>query len=231
MTDLVTGDFEQAGKTVLTAVDFSDQITDFGVIFPNSGYVELLTLTGQYLEAAEKIEWFDESIDLSGWPNEAALISRVRGWLALAGHRYTEAQEYFEAAINRLSFDDESVALSKIGLAGAAFGLGHRGQTRNLLSEALSTSTRNQCYLPMVFALPMTLPILAEGDPDLAIYVYQQVKMDPFLAKAPLFEDLVYRDIPEEISSLPDVKIEGGHQRREALWATAKLVLEKWAGD
>ena len=83
----------------------------------------------------------------------------------------------------------------------------------------------------MVFTLPMTLLILAEEDPELAIYVYLQVKSDPFLSVAPLIEDLVYKNLPDEITGIPEVKIRGGHERREALWETANLIHEKWANE
>jgi hypothetical protein len=82
----------------------------------------------------------------------------------------------------------------------------------------------------MVFTLPMTLPILAEGDSELAIYVYKQIKNDPFLVGAQLFKDLVYQDLPDDVAGLTETKIEGGPVQREALWATAKLVLEELTG-
>jgi tetratricopeptide (TPR) repeat protein len=231
ITQWLTGDFEQAQKTILMAVDFPYQISDFGVIFPNSGYIELLLISGRYREAAEKIEWFDECIDFRGWPYEAARLSRVSGWLALVDQRCVEAQTYFEAAIDRLPYDDESVAWSQAGLAKAAWDLHDREKARDLLTEALSTSVRIQCYIPMVFTLPMTLPILAEGDSELAIYVYRQIKSDPFMAKAQLFEDLVYQDLPDEVAGLTEIKIEGGPVRRKALWAITKLILEKLRGS
>ena len=227
VTQWLTGDFEQAKKTILMAVDFPDQISDCGVIFPNSGYIELLLITGQYREAVEKIEWFEECIEFSGWPYEAARLSRVRGWLALVEYRYTEAKQHLEAAINRLPNDNESVAWSQAGLVRARLGLNDREKARDLLIEALSSAVRIQCYIPMVFTLPMTLPILAEGDSELAIYVYRQIKSDPFLARAQLFKDLVYQDLPDEVAGLTEIKIEGGPARRKALWATAKLILEK----
>ncbi len=107
--------------------------------------------------------------------------------------------------------------------------MGHRDEARELLTETLSTSIDIQCYIPMVFTLPMTLPILVEEDPDLATYVYQQVKKDPFLAKAQLFDDLIYKNLPAEITDVRDMEIKGGPERREALWETARLVLEKWS--
>ena len=213
------------------AADFPDQISDCGVIFPNSGYIELLLISGQYREAAEKIEWFDDCIDFRGWPYEAARLSRVGGWLALVDQCYAETQAYFEAAIDRLPYDDESVAWSQAGLARTALGPNDREKARVLLTEALSSSIRIQCYIPVVFTLPMTLPILAEGDSELAIYVYRQIKRDPFLARAQLFKDLIYQDLPDEIAGLTEIKIEGSPVRREALWATAQMVLEKLTGS
>jgi len=231
VTQWLTGAFEESEKTMLTAVDFSQKLSDFGVFWPNSGYIQLLALTGRYHEVAEKIEWVNECLAVSGWPYISCQLSRVLGWLSLVDHRYTAARAHFEASIDCLPSDAESIAWSQAGLAGAEFGLGHRDETRNLLTKALCTSIQIQCYIPMVFTLPMTLLILAEEDPELAIYVYLQVKSDPFLSVAPLIEDLVYKNLPDEIMGIPEVKIGGGPERQEALWETANLIHEKWANE
>ncbi len=107
VTQWLAGAFENAKKTLLMAVDFPEKISDFVVIFPNSGYIELLTLTGRYREAAKKIDWANECIDVNGWPSVSARLSRVLGWLAMVNHHYTEAKEYFQASIERFPYDAE----------------------------------------------------------------------------------------------------------------------------
>jgi predicted ATPase/DNA-binding SARP family transcriptional activator len=224
----LSGDFDGAEETILHGVDFTQEPSRGVVVYPNTFFIELLTLTGRYTESAKKIEWVNECLDVSGWPYVSGRLSHIQGYLALVDYRYGEASVHFQASIDCLPYEVLFIAWSQAGMAGAEFGLGHRDEAKKLLNEALTTSMNTQGYVPMVFALPMTLLILVNEDPELATFVYQQVKRDPFLAKAQLFDDLVYKSLPEEITSLPEVEISGGPERREALWVTAKMILEKW---
>lgn len=92
----------------------------------------------------------------------------------------------------------------------------------------IDIQSRIQGYIPMVFTLPITLLILAQEKPKLAGYVYQQVRRDPFMSKAQLFHDLVYKHLPDEITDIPVEMVEHNAEYREVLWATARLLLECW---
>jgi hypothetical protein len=84
-----------------------------------------------------------------------------------------------------------------------------------------------QGYIPMVFTLPITLLLLADDDIQSIKKVYTQVRRDPFMSKAQLFHNLVYKHLPEEISTLSVETVEHSDEHRETLWDIARLLLEK----
>jgi hypothetical protein len=127
--------------------------------------------------------------------------------------------------------DDEFIAWSQPYLALAHYRLGDREQARKLLTEALSTCIDIQGYIPMVFTLPITLLLLAEEDIKFATKVYEQVQRDPFMSKAQLFHDLVYKHLPESMTATPVEIVEHNSEHREALWDTARLVLSHWRAE
>jgi hypothetical protein len=73
--------------------------------------------------------------------------------------------------------------------------------------------------------------ILADEDLELGIEVYQQVMRDPFLGKAQLFKDIVYKYLPDEITTIPVETVETSPEHREGLWAAARKVLATWKDE
>jgi tetratricopeptide (TPR) repeat protein len=230
----LAGDFEKAEKNILAAFHVYKNLSNTEVIYPGTCNIELFALTGRYRKAEEKIKRADEwlnNLDVIGFPFMAGRLSRVLGWVALVENRYPKAIEHIEGSIECFQYDDESIAWSQPYLALAHFGLGDQDKARKLLTEALSTSIDIQGYIPMVFTLPVTLLLLVEEDVLFAKKVYTQVRHDPFMSKAQLFHDLVYKHLPEEITSMPVEMVEHSPEHREALWETARFVLEKWKAE
>ncbi len=110
---------------------------------------------------------------------------------------------------------------SKTFLARAEFGLRNFLKAKDILLDMLSTSIDIQGYFPLVFTLPITLLFLAEEDIEFAIKVYTLVRRDRFMSKAQLFHDLVYKYLPEQITSIPVEIVEHSPEYREALWETS----------
>jgi len=230
----LAGNFENAEESIETAVDITQQLSNARVIFSNVCLIELLALTGRYRKAALKIELvrdWSKTFEMDNWSYLSGRLAWIQGWMALVNQGYPEALAYLETSIEGAQFDDERIAWSQPYLALAHFRLGDRVQARKLLTEALSTSIEIQGYIPMVFTLPVTLLLLVEEDLQFAANVYTQVRRDPFMSKAQLFHDLVYKHLPEEITSVPVEMVQHSSKHRAALWDTARLVLKKWPGN
>jgi hypothetical protein len=94
-----------------------------------------------------------------------------------------------------------------------------------LIIESLSTAIAMQAYIPLVFTLPITLPLLAEEDLQMATKVYPQIRRDRFMSKAQLFHDLIYKHLPDELTAISVDTVDHGDEHLTALWETARLVL------
>ena len=70
-----------------------------------------------------------------------------------------------------------------------------------------------------------TLLLLVEEDLEFAKNIYKQVRRDRFMSDAKLFQDLVYKHLPEELTEINVETVEHNKEHREALWNIAWLVL------
>jgi hypothetical protein len=102
--------------------------------------------------------------------------------------------------------------------------MGDLVQAKELLIEAISIEIRIQAHIPMVFTLPTTLLLLVEIDLEFAKKIYEQVRQGRFMSNAQLFHDLVYENMPEELTEINVETVELSDAHREALWETARLV-------
>jgi hypothetical protein len=165
---------------------------------------------------------------LSG-PYLPGRFRQTLGWITLGQKQYDKAASHFAHSIeifSRIS-NKENSAKSQAGLARTKLGLGNRQAARQLLQEAIATATKIQAYIPMVFTLPVTLLLLVEEDIQFAKKIYRQVRRDGFMSNAPLFHDLVYQHLPDEITSIPVETVEHNDEHREALWKTAEELLNE----
>jgi tetratricopeptide (TPR) repeat protein len=226
----LAGDFDNAIKSIELAVDITQQQSNVRVVFSNVSLVELLTITGRYRQAASKIvqinDWL-RAFNMDNWPDLFGRLARIRGWLALLERDFLGGLAYLETSIEGVPRNGEIAAWSLPYLALAHYWLGDPEQTRELLIEALSATIKIKGYLPMVFALPVTLLLLAEEDLEFKKKVYRQIRRDRFMSNAQLFHDLVYKHLPEDNSSISVETVEHSDEHREALWETARVVLKK----
>ncbi len=227
------GEFKDAEKSIRLAVETTGDQQYVVHLISFFCKIELLVLLGHYDTAHQtllKNDTWLKGFDLYYFPYDTARYLRILSWLSLIEKNFFQAIENIEKSISiaKEQKDEISIAWAGAFLALVEHELGNTDIAKGILINALSIAIETQGYIAMVFCLPMTLLILAKENLDLATDVYQQVKSDPFLAKAQLFYDLVFKHLPVEITCISEVEIKSGPQNREALWATAKLVLKKW---
>ncbi len=236
VTAWLLGDLPQAGAAFEEAIQFSEQYAANLNVYALTCRAEWLAVSGAYQQADESLDdlkSIPERVlterNMSG-PYLSGRFRQTLGWIALGQQQYAGAAAHFERSSEIFGgiSDRETLAWSQAGLAITKIEGGNWQAARQCLQAALATAIDMQGYIPMVFTLPVTLLILAREDPELAAHVYRQVRRDPFLGQAQLFEDLVYQYLPPQIRALEVGAVQGGPPRRAALWSTAKLVLEKW---
>jgi tetratricopeptide (TPR) repeat protein len=228
----LAGNFNKAEESIRTAIDMARHQSNINIIYPHICHIEFMALAGRYHEASIKIQQStDWSKGIEIWPFLINRIFRIQGWISLVEKQNLEAINHLEKSIAVLTEDNEFISWSQPFLAVAYIGLEKYGRARKLLAEALSTTIDTQNYIPMLFSLPITLLVLVKDDPILAARVYEQIQRDPFMHKAQLFKDLVYKCLPEEITSLQVETVAHSDEHRESLWETARLVLEKMTTD
>lgn len=227
----LAGEFDQAQGSMLTAMDTLKDYPYLATWYVYMSRIEFLLLTGQYEAAGEMIQRIDELARDDERRNYSFItrFTRICSWLPLVNGQYTHAKGFLLEAIATPVYGEEEITIwSQAFLALAERGLGNQDKGKEILKVTLSTAIEIQSYIPMVFILPMTLLFLADEDLTLASEIYQQVMRDPFLGKAQLFYDLVYRYLPDEITSVPVDTVETDPEHREALWAAARKVLAAW---
>jgi DNA-binding SARP family transcriptional activator/predicted ATPase len=231
----LSGRYDQAEKAILTGIEIRKSLENLPDIYPQISYIELLVITGCYQQASNKANYFNQWLQIH-FPTGFwfGFFARTQSWIALTKGNYEEAIRHSIKSIEqfrRSSSKLEWVAWTKASLARAEYGLGKPCQAKKILTEALSTSLDIRGYIPMVFILPVTLLILANEDPQLGAEVYHQIMRDPFLGKAQLFKDIVYKYLPDEITAIPVKTVETSPEHREKLWATARKVLATWKDE
>lgn len=227
----LSGLFDEAEKSIMTSFgnkqDWNHWLCIVGDIFQ----IEFLVLMGNYWEAKDKANnkelWLD-GFDYKSIPAFNSFL-RSLGIIALVERDHELAKihliESIKVLLDNQEYYEEWSAWSQAYLALVEINLGNISQAKEIITEALSTALHIQGYIPMVFNLPMTLLILANDNLELGAEVYQQVMSDPFTGRAPLFEDLVYQYLPDEIRSIPVNPVENSPKHRERLWAMARKVL------
>ncbi len=229
----MSGEFAAAEEDIQRAVKIAAGQTPNAQVFPSIALVEYLAITGRYAEARSR---FDE---MKGLVREVfvgrfldARLPRVLGWLALAGQHWQEAREHFEKSIEmyRQDADDEQVAWSQAGLAAAAIQEDRMAEAKDLLTEALWTTIEIQGFIPLIFTLPVVCLYFARNDPESAGRLYWEIQASPFLRNAPLFHDIAYKYLPDDmiVASGPEMDPISDSALREHLWSTASRVLSTW---
>jgi tetratricopeptide (TPR) repeat protein len=102
----VLGDFDSAEKTISSIVNLTKNQYNTRVLYPNICITELLTITGRYYEANEKIDRADSwlnNIKISQWSFHDGRLSRVLWWIALRNDHYEVAQDHTESKNKMLS--------------------------------------------------------------------------------------------------------------------------------
>jgi tetratricopeptide (TPR) repeat protein len=227
----LAGDFEEAEISLCESINFQ---IDTGLppdASPMVVYSQFLALTGRYDEALEGLNpdhYFSKDLLIDDFV--ICVQSRVNCWVALIRGQYVEAKtnSLFRIDKARSISYEPWVAESQADIARAEYGLGNFLEAKCNLFEALSTAIELEGYYQLVFALPVTLLILADEDFELATEVYKIAKRDPFLGRAQLYIDLIYQHLPEEITSIPVMTVETSPGHREALWEAARKVLASW---
>ena len=228
---LLRGDLTRAVSNIEEALYLSKRTGKTDQVDATIYYAKSLVLTGSYSQVSNQLKNIEIlAQDLILDKRTFGRLTRIMGWVALALKNYPEACFQFIQSIEffHLTAEHDQEAHSQAGLARAMIGRSNWEEAHHLLEEALSTAIEIQGYIPMVFALPMTLLFLAEEDIKFTARVYKQVRCDPFMGKAQLFHDLVYKHLPEEITTVPVEMVEHNPEHREALWETTRLVLAKW---
>jgi tetratricopeptide (TPR) repeat protein len=233
MTLWARGDLVKASETFEESLSLSQQYACNPSIFATTANAEYLAIMGAYQQADEQLQ------NLKTLPEEllterflrgkflSGYFRQILGWIALGEGRYAEASDHFKRSIRifRSIKSRESEAYAKAQLARAEFGLGNKRTAHNLLKEALETEIEIPGYVAMIFTLPIALLILVEEEYAFTQKVYQQIRSDPFMGKAQIFEDLVYQHLPEKIRCFPISKAANTPEHHNALWNTARLVL------
>ena len=225
------GNFDEAEQTIVEINSTAQELNPAARIFPTICYAEFLAISGRYREASGQLDLLETlTQDLFIDRFTDGRLARVTGWVALALKNYAEAETQFRRSIElyQVNSDDEQITWSQAGLACALMGQHRWEAAHQLLIETLWTSIEMRAFIPLAFSLPMVVLYLAHKAPDQAAQVYAQIQNDPFIANAPLFEDIVYQYLPKDIrmKSGPD---EGQlPQDHEILWSAAAGVLSNW---
>jgi tetratricopeptide (TPR) repeat protein len=229
----LTGEFASAEAVIRESLSISQELEHGARLFPTICLAEILAIRGRYREANDQIRFLKsatEGIFLDRFTHGRML--RVFGWVALAERNYAEARMLFEKSIQlyQTNADDEQIAWSQAGLAAVAIHQGNWEEAHQLLIEALWTCIEIQGFISLLFTLPVVSLYLTKYDPEQASGVYAQIQHSPFLAKAPLFKDIVYQFLPDEIvKSTGKVEaISGEAYTRQVLWSAASSVLASW---
>ncbi len=233
VTHWLSGEFLQAESALRETLVLTQDLNPAGRIFPIICNAEYLAITGRYREAHAQIRLLDsliEGIFVDRFTD--GRLARVQGYIALAEKKYTEARLLFERSIElyQQNSDDEQVAWSQAGLAGVAIHQGNLEEAHQLLTEALWTAVEIQGFIPLLFVLPVVSLYFTRTNPDQAAFVFEQVQSSPFLAKAPLFAEIVYKYLPDEIKEHVDSEDASpvGFDCSQRLWATASQILSSW---
>jgi predicted ATPase/DNA-binding SARP family transcriptional activator/tetratricopeptide (TPR) repeat protein len=229
VTEWLQGKFIDAENSILTSIDMMmDQNFDPS-FYSHLCHIELLLLSGRYEMAVEKYKRKDEwsrgfkitlNYDLGRKSRILSLIRLVEKDYALAREQLHESIKHYRAEP-----DEESIAWSEAFLALTEYHLGYHSKGKEILERALSTAIEIQGYIPMVFALPISLVFLENEDINLVKAIFQVVRRDPFLGKAPFWDDLVYQSLANEIKRIPTETVETNPDHRDNLWAAARQVL------
>jgi len=229
----LSGEFASAETVIRESLDISQELEAGARLFPNICLAEILAIRGRYREANDQIRFLKsatQSIFLDRFTH--GRMTRTFGWVALAEKRYADARIEFEKSIElyQKNADDEQIAWSQAGLANAAMHQGNWDEAHQLLIEALWTCIEIQGFIPLLFTLPMVCLYLEKENPEQACQVYAPIQHSPFLADAPLFRDIVYQYLPEEIVKSTS-RLEAAPQdldSRQILWSAASSVLTAW---
>lgn len=223
------GDFSGAEAVILDALTASQEFTPSAQIFPMTTAAELMTMLGCYHEAQTYMDALKPLLQgkFIGSFGESR-IARVHGWIALVRKDYQSAETQFKRSmdLDRISSDDEQIAWSRGGLAHAKMCQAKWEDARQQLENALKTAIKIKGFIPMIFSLPFALKYLAYRRHVITHNLYQQILESPFLGKAQLFTDLVYRDLPGEYKRTPKVIVDTSPDHREMLWVVARDVLD-----
>jgi hypothetical protein len=81
-----------------------------------------------------------------------------------------------------------------------------------------------------MFVLPVVSLYLAEKNPEQAGFVYTQIQHSPFLARASIFQDMIYQYLPQGVKDQPGAAELAADQDdlNQRLWSTASSVLSTW---
>ncbi len=219
---------ETAFQQALELVKGKDENTR---LFPIIFYAEFLLICGQYREAKEQLQiakTISNHLFISHFV-EGRLVRNI-SWIALAEKNFAEAKVQFEESIRlyEINADDEQIAWSQAGLARAEIGLGNLEEAKTLLMEALWTAIEMQAFIPLVFALPITVLYLTKEDLEFAKVVAEQIKSYPLLTKAQFFNDIVNHYLPDEITGTPLVDFDLNTDPNSSLWSAASSILSNW---
>jgi len=233
VTHWLLGEFSEAEDALREALALTQDLNPAARIFPVICFAELLAITGRYREANYQIHFLKsltEGLFIDRFGD--GRLARVHGYIALAEKKYPEARLQFERSIDlyQQNADDEQVAWSQAGLAAVAIHQGDREEAYQLLTEALWTAIEIQGFIPLLFTLPIVSLYLASENPKQAHFVYCQIQNSPFLAKAPLFKEIVYNYLSEDIKELSDSAdiFPAELEFRQRLWASAANILSSW---
>ncbi|MCB8944564.1 MAG: tetratricopeptide repeat protein [Ardenticatenaceae bacterium] len=226
-----SGHFEQAHDSLIEARALGRELNyPWTIAFPTTLYSELLALTCQYEAAREHVQQ-GLSILRRGISNPFVVgrAYRTLGWLALAAGQYGAAQDWFRQSIEtyRSDGDDEAIAWSTAGTGHALLGLGNVAQARRVVADALWTAVELQAFIPLLFLLPITILLLTkQGQDKWAERLRLLAMRTPFLAKAPLFAELVWSQLPRLKKAPPIEETAMAELRRELWTAVAQLLAE-----
>jgi tetratricopeptide (TPR) repeat protein len=201
----------------------------FASAFPTIFHGELLALTNQYEAAREHIPQGITQIrpDFSSRLFLLGRAYRVMGWLELAAGHHGSAQDWFEQsteAYHSLA-DDEAVAWTAAGLGQALYGLGSVEKAQKLVVDALWTAVELQAYISLLFLIPITTLLLDyRKENKWRERLHTLACRDPFLARAPFFNELVWSQLPP-LKKVPPVEKENLTGLRRELWTAVSQLL------
>jgi predicted ATPase/class 3 adenylate cyclase/tetratricopeptide (TPR) repeat protein len=231
ITNWLMGDFGHAEDAINTALNMANEFSSYSQIFPRITSTEFLILVGRYSEAKAQINILNTSVNNYYIDHFLqARWFRVLGFLALAEKKYRQAENLFGLSIEHSLqiTDDEQVAWSQAGLARALMGNGKWDEAHQSLTEAIWTAVEIRGFIPLVFTLPIALLYLAQDNPDSAGELYQQFKFSGFLVKAPYFNDIVYKFLPDSLKKCHPQELSKPDESNTDLWTAASRVLSSW---